>query len=322
MKLLAFITFLVFCALVSKAQDTTLHHYGEEIKTKVEGGFLYGSLLEPKDFDKGSPIVLIIAGSGPTDRNGNNTSMKNNSLLQLSEGLQENGIATLRYDKRGIGKSSNVKVNESELEFRDFVEDAKSWVNILEKYGYNNISIAGHSEGSLIGMMAANEMDVKSYLSLAGAGRPIGTILKEQLSERPAFFRDSCYSIIDSLEKGVLLDTVSPFVYQMFRPSIQPYLISWMKISPQKELQKLSIPIKIIQGTTDIQVQVEDAKLLAKAAPEASLTIIEGMNHVFKDASADRTENLKTYSDPGVPINQELIQSISEFLLHKKATQE
>jgi len=106
-------------------------------------------------------------------------------------------------------------------------------------------------------------------------------------------------------------------LFSLFRPSVQPYMISWFKCDPQTEIAKLKKPALIVQGTTDIQVGVDDAKRLQTAKSDAKLVIIEGMNHIFKDAEADRMKNLQTYNQPDLPVNTQLIEAISSFILIK-----
>ena len=104
-------------------------------------------------------------------------------------------------------------------------------------------------------------------------------------------------------------------LYSLFRPSVQPYLISWIKYDPQVEIKKLTIPVLIIQGTNDIQVSVNDAKLLAKAKPSAKLVLIKNMNHIFRTLeSTDKAANAATYNDASLPISDELVTTITSFI--------
>src|ERR1035437_1292123 len=131
-------------------------------------------------------VALLIAGSGPTDRDGNNLAMKNNSLKMLANELAKNGIASLRYDKRGIGNSKTTGFNEADIRFDNYVNDAKEWVIYLKKVlKFNNIVVIGHSEGSLIGMIVAQDKAVSKYVSVAGAGQPADKIIREQLKNQP-----------------------------------------------------------------------------------------------------------------------------------------
>ena len=286
----------------------------EEIILETKTGDIKGSLLIPS-FSEKKAVVLIIAGSGPTDRNGNNPMMTNNSLKMLAKELQKNGIASVRYDKRGIGESKNSGLQEIDLRFEDYVQDVEGWIKLLkEDDRFSNIIVLGHSEGSLIGMIASHKQEAKKFISIAGIGIPAGDIIRKQLKGQPQFVLDESLKIIEKLENGETVENVSQMLYSLFRPSVQPYIISWFKYDPQKEIAKLDIPILIVQGTTDIQVSVSDADKLALANKKSQKQIIEGMNHILKEAEVDRQKNIQTYSIPDLPLKKELMEVIVKFI--------
>lgn len=288
----------------------------EKAVLKTLTGDLEGSILLPAQKTP-IPVVLIIAGSGPTDRNGNNDEMTNNSLKMLAEELQKNGIASLRYDKRGIGQSSDVNKDEMEMRPETFAQDVKEWITLLAKdKRFNSIVVAGHSEGALMGLLASvNNKKVNTYISIAGAGRPIDEILKEQFSAVPENIKTTIYGMLDQLKKGDTLENVPPIFYTLFRPTIQPYMRAWMKYNPQEEIKKLKIPILIMNGTTDIQVKVLDAELLAKAQPKAELRIIKNMNHVLKYCDTEDKELQKPiYSNPDLPLHKDFASELIRFV--------
>ena len=286
----------------------------EEITLKTKTGDIKGSLLVPSNSEKAS-VVLIISGSGPTDRNGNNPNMTNNSLMMLSNELKKNGIASLRFDKRGIGESSSSGMQESDLRFENYVNDVKAWVDLLkESNKFSKIIVLGHSEGSLIGMIASQKAEVEKFISVAGAGNSAGDIIREQLKAQPAFVLNQSLPIIEKLENGEREENVPQMLYALFRPSVQPYMISWFKYDPQIEIAKLNKPVLIVQGTTDIQVSVLDADKLASANNKAQKQIIEGMNHILKEAEMDRLKNIQTYSMPDLPLKKNLIEIIVKFI--------
>lgn len=284
------------------------------ITLETATGQIKGTLLLPTSSKK-MPVVLIISGSGPTDRNGNNPMMINNSLKMLAQGLLEKGVASVRFDKRGIAESASAVVQESDLRFETYIKDVEAWVDLLKSdKRFSEIVILGHSEGSLIGMIAAQKKEVKKFISIAGAGFPAGEILREQLKAQPPTFLDLCLPIIEKLEKGETVSIVPPMLNSLFRPSVQPYMISWFKYNPQIEIAKLGKPILIIQGTTDIQVSILDAEKLAAASKNSQKQLIEGMNHILKDAPLDRQQNTETYTNPTLPIKAGLIDTIIKFL--------
>ncbi len=286
----------------------------EEVILKTATGNICGTLIVPFA-GKRIPVVLIIAGSGPTDRNGNNPMMTNNSLKMTAEALSEKGIASLRYDKRGIAKSEKAGNDESALRFENYIDDASGWIKMLKKDNrFGKVIVLGHSEGSLIGMIAARKSGADAFISVSGAGKPADEILKEQLKTQPSYVKDLAFPIIDKLKKGDTVANVNPLLNSLFRPSVQPYLISWFKYNPAKEIKKLNIPVLIIQGTTDIQVKVGDAELLKKGDKKAKLVIIDGMNHILKEAPANKEENIETYDNAGLPLHPEFIKTVAEFI--------
>lgn len=305
---------------VKKAQETKQSIYtkhAKDVSIVVNGYKLNGTLLVPVS-NKPIDVVLIIAGSGPTDRDGNSTMLpgKNNSLKMLADTLYNHGIASLRYDKREVG--ANKKVNESDLTFDMYVNDAIEWVKFLRKDNrFSKIIIAGHSEGSLVGMIAAQRIKVDKFISLCGAGRPLYSLLEEQLknSKLPKELLNKSYAIIDSLNHGSTVKNVDPSLTMLFRPSVQPYLISMFKYDPVNEISKLSIQILVVEGTTDIQVDVKDAELLSNANKNAKLVIIKNMNHILKDVhTTDRIKNIESYSNPDLPLSKLLCKDIVEFI--------
>jgi len=258
---------------------------------------------------------LIIAGSGPTDRNGNNAMMTNNSLQLIAEGLSKHDIASFRFDKRGIGASASAMTKEEDLRFETYIDDVELWTRQIKNDSrFSDLIILGHSEGSLIGMVAAQRTGADKFISLAGVGRPAADILREQLSTQPVAVTEMTDPILKTLEEGQTVDSVNPMLNALFRPSVQPYLISWFKYNPEKEIAKLDCPVLVLQGTTDIQVKVKDAEILAAANSGADKQILEGMNHVLKEAPIDRMENVRTYNDPSLPLMEGLMEAIVGFI--------
>nr|WP_276604894.1 alpha/beta fold hydrolase [Nannocystis sp. RBIL2] len=279
-------------------------------------GDIDGSLLLPAGC---SPfeLVLIHAGSGPTDRDGNSVKMVNDSLKLLAEGLAERGVATVRFDKRGVAASTAAgPASERDFRLEMYADDAAAWVELLAAdERFCGVTIAGHSEGALIGMLAAQRSPADAFVSLAGPGRPAAELLREQLAVRlEGPLLAEADAILDSLAVGEEVAEVSPELYDLFRPSVQPYLLSWFAYDPAAILAQLEVPSAIVQGTTDIQVGIIDAERLAAAAPEAQVRIIEGMNHVLKAAQLEETSQSQAYFDPSLPVVPELLDALVEWL--------
>lgn len=285
----------------------------EIIELNTGSGTLEGTLLLPKSKKK-VPLAIIIAGSGPTDRNCNNPQMTSNAYKYLAEALLKNKIASFRYDKRGIAASENAAIEESKLTFDQYVNDAIKWIKMLRSdERFSEIIIIGHSEGALIGAIASKNKEVSRFISLAGAGKPALDILYDQFNDQPEPYKTEGQQILTKLKLGEKVDSLSPLLAPIFRPSIQPYLINWNKYDPKEVYQSLAIPYIIINGTTDIQVSVDNARRLAKE-DESNLKLIEGMNHVLKDAPEERMLNIISYNNPDLPINEELVTVITEFI--------
>ena len=286
----------------------------ETIVLETSTGNIEGTLLLPSK--RNIPLVLIIAGSGPTDRDGNSGSLKNNSLKMLAQGLYNNNIASFRFDKRGIAKSAKAMISEEDLRPEHYIRDVQQWYLLLKNDSrFSSVIILGHSEGSLIGMIASQDVFPEKFISLAGPGVSMQATLKRQLADQPPYVLSMSLPIIEQLEKGKTVDSIPPLINSLFRPSVQPYLISSFKYDPAVEISKVKCPVLIIQGTTDIQIQVEDAKKLAGSNSNSELVIIEGMNHILKEADANRFLNLRTYGDPNLELKQGLIKSITSFIV-------
>jgi len=273
---------------------------------------LKGTLYTPEKSKK-TNLVILIAGSGPTDRNGNQPMLENNSLKFLAEGLAKNGISVYSYDKRFFAMI-NEDLDESSLDFDDFIDDATEVISFFKKdKNYKKIIVAGHSEGSLIGMVASQKTKADGFVSISGAGNSIDLVIEFQIGENAPFLLDQTKSILSELKKGNKVKVDNPMLLSLFRESVQPFMISWLKYNPQDEIQKLNIPIMIANGTSDLQVTVSEAELLQKAKPKATYLIVENMNHVLKKV-ADINENQKSYTNPDLPVASELIDGISDFI--------
>jgi uncharacterized protein len=319
MKKLSLIFTLFILSFCLHAQEKNDGVFSEsDVVLETSTGNIYGSLTFPSNV-KESPVVLIIPGSGPTDRDCNSAmGIQTNAYKMLAEGFAQNGIATLRFDKRGIGQSMASMTSESDLRFETYINDVVEWISLLKSdERFSSIIILGHSEGSLIGMLAAEQTNVGGFISIAGVGKSADKLLQEQLATKlpPQLFEES-NKILDSLKTGKTVSNVNPILAALYRPSVQPYMISWIKYDPAKTIGKLKMPVLIIQGTTDLQVTVEDAKLLSEAKPDSKLILFENMNHVLKEADSDIQKNMATYTNSGLPLKNGLIESLTEFILH------
>lgn len=286
-------------------------------------GTLHGTLLTP---DAGAQTVaLIIAGSGPTDRNGNSPLIApSNMYLYLAQELEKAGIASLRYDKRAIGASrfdDPEKIADVVLE--DYIGDVAAWADFLAAEGFRRVVLIGHSEGSLLAICAAQQTDkVAAVISVSGAGYPIDEIVQLQLAASlvPAHLSllMEANGIIAALKRGERVDMTyhDPALQGIFNPGVQPFLISWMRHDPRAEIRRLTVPVLIVNGDNDIQVSPDNAEQLAKAQPRAQLRILPGMTHMLSRSDArTREEQLqKVYTASAQPLDPDFITVVTEFI--------
>jgi pimeloyl-ACP methyl ester carboxylesterase len=279
-------------------------------------GTIYGTLELPAGLGP-TPVVLLHAGSGPTDRDGNTPVLpgKNDALKQIALALSARGVASVRYDKRGIAASRAAGPSEADLRFDAYIEDAIAWVKKLRAdRRFARITIAGHSEGSLIGMIAAARATADGFVSLEGAGRNAAVVLREQFdksAQTPADLRASAAHIIDELAAGKTVADVPAPLAPLFHASVQPYLISWFKYDPAHEIAAVRGRAAIVQGTADVQVTLTDAERLHTALPSARYVVVQGMNHVLKYAPDTSDAALVAgYTNPALPVEPKVIDAI------------
>lgn len=295
----------------------------EDVTLAVGADTLYGTLERPVR-DALVPLVIMLSGSGPTDRDGNTPFLpgKNNSLKMLADSLAGRGIATLRYDKRGVGRSMFAAKSESDLRLTTYSDDAAAWARrYRDDPRFSKLVLLGHSEGALIGTLAAKQGGVDALVLVSGAGRSGRVVLREQLSRAaPPVLQKKSEEILDSLEAGHNVTQVPTELMALYRPSVQGYVRSWIVADPAGELGRLALPTLVVQGTTDIQVSVADAESLAASRKGVEKVIVKGMNHVLKSTSAVPEEQVSSYSDPKLPLAPGLVAPIARFVRKAKGS--
>lgn len=286
-------------------------------------GTLYGTLTVPA---RGAETaVLLIAGSGPTDRDGNNRlGIRSDCYRLLAEELTAAGYAVLRYDKRAIGSSVlDDPTQLPELTLNQYIDDAAALADYLAGEGFRRVVLAGHSEGALIASVAAQRSPaIAGIISLCGAGYPIDEVLRLQLAGQlvPAHMElfVEVEQIIATLKRGERVDMTyhTQGLQALFSPSVQPFIISQMRYDPRQELRKAQVPVLIVGGGNDLQVPADNAEALAAARRDARKCIIPGMAHTLKACAETTLEGqLRTaYGDPTLPLAPGLVQAITEFL--------
>lgn len=305
---------VLLCSTLANAAAPTVLQRPIELDTGH--GVLYGSLLLPQQ-DTPPPVVLIIAGSGPTDRDGNNPAGgRIDNLKRLALLLAGEHIASVRFDKRGVAASQPATPDERNLSVEAYVADTVAWAHELKADPrFGPLILLGHSEGALIATLAAEQAGASAVISLSGSGRPVAEVIREQLAQRlaPAQLAQGT-ALLDSLQAGQTSLNVPVPLRQVFRPTVQPYLISLLRQDPAAAFAQLKVPALIIQGRNDVQVDVADAELLKAAKPDAQLVLIDGMNHTLRISPRDISGQRETYQNPELPLARELGQRIVAFI--------
>jgi pimeloyl-ACP methyl ester carboxylesterase len=282
-------------------------------------GSLAGTFL---DAGAHAPVVLIIPGSGPTDRDGNNPlGVTAAPYRLLAEALADKGVSTVRIDKRGLFGSKSAVADPNKVTITDYAADTHNWVAaIRQRTGASCVWVLGHSEGALIALAAAQQSKgICGVILVSGAGRRLSDVIREQLRSNPANapVLDPALAALDSLERGQHVDVTGmhPALLKLFAPQVQDFLIDMFRYDPAKLAASLKVPLLIIQGERDIQVSTSDARALAAAQPKAKLALIPRMNHVLKDVDSDeRAANIATYADPSLPVDSSLVDAITTFV--------
>src|SRR5947209_10878528 len=271
------IVLLLFAAPVAAADFKS-----EPAELKIPPGMLKGTLVVP-DGKGPFPVAVIHAGSGPTDRDCNQPiALKTDAFKLLVEGLAAKGIATLRYDKRAVGVSP--RVNEEDLRLEQYADDLAAWIELVRKDSrFNRVAVIGHSECSTIGLMAAGKAKVDAFVSLCGPGERLGPTLRAQLKRGlPKEQYEAAEKAIAELEAGREVKDYPKDLAALFRPSVQPFLISLFKPDPAKLIAGVDVPVLVVNGSADLQIPAEHGKKLAAANPKAKAVVIDKMSHPLK----------------------------------------
>jgi len=288
----------------------------QEVSIKVSGGLLYGTLSRPLD-GTASSAVLIIPGSGPTDRDGNSTLLpgKNDSLLLLGNELVKSGLMVLRVDKRAIGKSTWSGLREEDLTLDLMADDAAAWLAYLRgQPGIEQVAAIGHSEGALVALLAADVARPDALVLLAPISANLFDTLFKQLAGAPEDYLRRVRFIYEELRAGRYVSEVDADLLSLFRPSVQPYMRSFIERQPAALLASQNIPTLVVAGGRDLQIALSDITILASARPDVRFMLFDDMNHVLKTVSPELADNQAAYSQPSYPLAEGLVSGITGFL--------
>src|SRR5580692_7587769 len=282
-------------------------------ETKIRVGFIDAVLTVPPDVER-PPVVLLIAGSGSTDHDGNGPQAKPATLKKLSEQLVARKIATLRYDKRGAGGWKPEFGRPQDFRFKDFVEDAFALVNYLRGSGkFSQVSVAGHSEGGLVAILTARRVPIDRLVLLVTAARRQGDLVKAQLEKKLSPDRlQPIVKAIDAMMAGQIVDP--PPQGLAIAPSMQPGIASAFVEDPIDPLKLIDRPTLIVGGGRDLQVARLDFAALSAASPVAKTLWLPEMNHVLVDVTDD-ADNMAAYNQSERALDSVLVDSVAAFIL-------
>jgi hypothetical protein len=304
---------IVALAWLSFVSGIAMNASAEESQVRV--GAIDAWLTVPADAER-PPVALLIAGSGTVDHDGNLPEIKPATLKKLAEQLSARKIATLRYDKRGAGGWKPEFGKPEDFRFKDFVTDAAALVNYLHDSGkFSGITVIGHSEGGLVGILAARQSPVDRLVLLVTSARRQGDLLKAQIENKlsPDVYTPIAKAI-DAIMAGQIVDPTPPGL--SIPPPMQPGIASAFNEDPIAPLKRLEQPILIAGGGRDRQVAPVDFKRLSEASPDAKTLWLPDMNHVLIDV-ADEADNLKAYNEPERPLDTDLVDAVAAFILAK-----
>lgn len=315
----------LLCSLLALCVAVVAQAQVRDVSIECEWGKLSATLAQP---DEGSDTaIVIVAGSGPTDRYGNSAGMTTYSYKMLSDALVGKGFAVLSYDKRGVALSPIAAEDAPSLVLDDYVADAERCVEFLRCEGYRRVVMAGHSEGGTIALAVAAEQRVMldGVVLLCAPGYTMDTILVRQLSAQliPQYMglMVKAEKIIRTLKAGEMIaeEDIPAELMSLFHPVVQPFVINSMSYDPQQLISRCTLPVVVISGGRDIQVTVDNGRALCGAQPAASHVVFEDMTHVLKSsATSDRVEQIMSiYTNGNLPLTEGLVDAIAEFINNK-----
>ncbi|MFG1464077.1 alpha/beta fold hydrolase [Xanthobacter sp. DSM 24535] len=280
-------------------------------------GGLSGTLAIARDGRAAGPAVLLLPGSGPLDRDGNGPAISTDLYRQLAFGLAGAGYRVLRYDKRGVGASRALVAREEDLRFDQYVDDSIGALQSLAgREDVSSLILIGHSEGASVATRTAARVPVAGLVLLAGAGRPLADILRDQFiaMNLPDSTLDTALTILRTVAAGGRVRDVPAALRMAFRPSVQPFLASECAVDPAHDLSRVRAPTLLVQGLRDLQVGGQDLAALRRGRPDAQVVTLADANHMFKVAPEDRAANFALYKNRTAPLHPGVLPALVRFI--------
>lgn len=328
------------------------NYNNEEVSfvNSVDKNTLAGTLSSPKNFDKTKPILVMITGSGAQNRDEELFGHK--PFAVIADDFAKKGIATLRLDDRGIGKSSKGNISDTS---ENFASDINIAVEYLVKNGYKNIGLIGHSEGGMIApMVATKNKNVKFLVLMAGPGIPTTNLLlkqsydlakaagaPEEVLKTNELLNKKIYNYIINYKGKDLKSDVKAFLMEdlkkLPKKQISPeqieqtaetqakqvssvWLQYFIKFKPDHYLSKVKIPVLAINGGLDLQVSAKEnlegiKNSLTKAGNKNFETVeFPGMNHLLQTA---KTGSVSGYGQIEETISPKVLDKMIEWILRR-----
>lgn len=265
----------------------------------------------------GWPAVLLLQGSGPTDRDGNQPPQLRSDLLRrLAENLAQHGIASMRYDKRGMhANSASLPANPAQyaefFRWENFVADAAAAFRFLAEHpGIDaaRVAIAGHGEGGVVALaalenLAAAALEPRAVALLATPGRPLEQGLTEQLERALAMQKASAAQsravvsanrqVIDAIRAtGAVPGSLPRSLAGLYPSYAGPFLQALLPLDPVPLLRRFGGPVLLVQGETDTQISPHrdlarlEAALAERPGAESRVLRLPGLGHGFGTEAA------------------------------------
>jgi len=321
-------------------------YYTEEVtfENKIDKNVLAGTLTLPNKEGK-FPVVILISGSGPQNRD--EEIFEHKPFLVLADYLTKKGIAVLRFDDRGTGKSTGEFKTATTLDFAKDVQAGVAYLQTRKEIDKNKIGLIGHSEGGMIApLVAENSKEIDFVVLLAGVGIRPGQLLllqKEKIERQmnipeneiqngQEIFKGAYDIILNSSEnRDILKGKISSYLKQKLANKLKddqvnslsasittPWMICFLKLDPSMTLEKVKCPVLALNGEKDVQVpadvNLEAIKMALTKGGNKNVAIkkLPNLNHLFQECETGSPNEYGTLVQTFSPI---ALEEISKWIL-------